>query len=74
MPVNLKVFSELKEFLMEENDKLSSVGSLIMFSFPAEPQNAFDEVYPGVFLMNIIVQKNNKVSVSHIRRAACVEK
>jgi len=56
IPVNLKLFSEIKELLMSENDKMTAkkpgppVGSFTLFNFPAEPKNSFDEVYPGIVL------------------------
>ena len=57
-PVNLRLYSEVKEYLKNANDNASpkkgppSAGSFAYFSFPSAPKNPCDEVFPGIFLGN----------------------
>ena len=60
-PVNLRLWSEVKEFLKTENEKLKEksggppkLGAFALFS-AIQPKNPCDEVYPGIVLGNAYV-------------------
>ena len=56
---DLKLWSEVKEFLNNKNDELSTQKAgchnsktFSSFQFPMEPNKPYDEVFPHLFLGN----------------------